>query len=84
MKASSKICGLSWLVTMQNFTKQKAIERVKVLKALIELNKVSKILDSFIPAFKDKTIDKGDGRVWLHGNFNLGSVKSGRMSSNNP
>ena len=68
---------------MDKLDKSKAIERAKVLKALIELNKVSKILDSFLPVFKEKTIPKED-RVWLHGNFNLGSVKSGRMSSNSP
>jgi DNA polymerase I len=69
---------------MKTHSKNEAIQIAKVLKALIELNKVSKILDSFIPAFLNKTIHKDDGRAYLHGNFNLGSVKSGRMSSNNP
>jgi DNA polymerase-1 len=65
-------------------TKEEAIQQAKVLKALIELTKVGKILDSFIPAFKNKTIDKKDGRTYLHGSFNLGGTVSGRLSSSKP
>lgn len=64
-------------------TREEAIQRAKVLKSLIELNKVSKILDSFLPVFLDKTIDKGNAH-WLHGNFNLGGTVSGRLSSSGP
>ncbi len=60
-----------------------AIEKAKVLKALIELNKISKIIDTFIPIFKNKTIPKQD-KVYLHGSFNLGGTISGRLSSSNP
>jgi DNA polymerase-1 len=63
--------------------KSLAIEKAKILKALIELNKISKIIDTFIPIFKNKTIAKQD-KVWLHGNFNLGGTISGRLSSSNP
>jgi DNA polymerase-1 len=63
--------------------KQLAIETAKVLKALIELNKISKIIDTFIPIFKDRTIPKQD-KVYLHGNFNLNGTISGRMSSSGP
>jgi DNA polymerase-1 len=63
--------------------KTEGIQKAKILKALLELNKVSKILDSFLPVFLDKTIPKND-RVWLHGAFNLGGTVSGRLSSNNP
>lgn len=63
--------------------KQLAIETAKVLKTLIELNKVSKILDSFIPAFQKATV-KENGSTYLHGSFNLNGTVSGRMSSNNP
>lgn len=63
--------------------KEKGIQIAKILKALIELNKVAKILDSFLPVFLNKTIPKKD-RIWLHGSFNLGSVVSGRLSSNGP
>ena len=68
---------------MEN-SREEVIKKAKILKALIELNKVGKILDSFIPVFLDKTIKKSDGSYYLHGSYNLGSVKSGRMSSNNP
>ncbi len=60
--------------------KQLAIETAKVLKALIELNKISTIIDTFIPIFQNKTIPKQD-KVYLHGNFNLGGTVSGRLSS---
>lgn len=54
-----------------------------VLEALIRYSKVAKILSAFIPAF-EKAIDKEDGRVWLHGSFNLGGTVSGRLSSSKP
>ena len=56
---------------------------IAVLKALITHTTANKILTSFIPAF-EAAIDKGDGVVWLHGSFNLGGTKSGRLSSSNP
>jgi DNA polymerase-1 len=64
-------------------TKEEAVEKAKILKAFIELNKVSKILDSFIPNFLNKTIPKKD-RVYLYGGFNLGGTVSGRLSSSKP
>lgn len=54
-----------------------------VIQALIDYGKVTKILSAFIPAF-EAAMDKGDGRVWLHGNFNLGGTVSGRLSSSKP
>ena len=54
-----------------------------VVEALIEFSSATKILGTFIPAF-EKAIHKGDGVVWLHGNFNLGGTVSGRLSSSNP
>ena len=53
------------------------------LKTLIELSKVNKILESFIPSFEDAWI-KADGYAYLHGSFNLGGTKSGRLSSSGP
>lgn len=53
------------------------------LKTLIELSKVNKILESFIPSFEDAWI-KDDGYAYLHGSFNLGGTKSGRLSSSGP
>lgn len=54
-----------------------------VLTALCEYSEATKILSTFIPAF-ETAIDKGDGAIWLHGNFNLGGTKSGRLSSSSP
>lgn len=55
---------------------------VQLLTALIGLNKVDKILTTFIPAFlKAKPRDNWH---YLHGNFNMGGTLSGRMSSSNP
>jgi len=53
------------------------------LQKLIELSKVSKVLDAFIPTMQDAWI-KADGYAYLHGSFNLGGTKSGRLSSNGP
>lgn len=61
--------------------RETAIEQAKILKALIYLNEAAIIADTFVTAFKHKTIDKGDGTKYLHGNFNLGGTVSGRLSS---
>lgn len=55
----------------------------EIINALRDYSKVTKILTAFIPAF-EKALDKGDGRVWLHGSFNLGGTVSGRLSSSKP
>lgn len=55
----------------------------ELLAALIGYGKVTKILNTFIPAFEEG-IEKEDGCVYLHGNFNLGGTVSGRLSSNSP
>ena len=73
--------GADTLEKLMNRTKD--THYLEILEALIGLSKVSKILNSFIPAF-EKAIDKGDGAVWLHGNFNIGGTVSGRLSSNSP
>lgn len=56
---------------------------IGVLNALQGWAEAAKILSTFISAF-ERAIDKGDGVVWLHGNFNLGGTKSGRLSSSDP
>jgi len=53
------------------------------LQAMVEYIGVTKILSAFIPAF-EKALDKGDGKVWLHGGYNLGGTVSGRLSSSKP
>jgi len=62
----------------------KCSEDADLLKALIDLGEVSKILDTFIKAFKENSILKEDGVYYLHGNFNLGGTVSGRLSSSGP
>lgn len=55
----------------------------EIIEALIGYSGVDKILTAFIPNF-EKALDKGDGKVWLHGGFNLGGTVSGRLSSSKP
>lgn len=69
--------------TLEKLTMRTADPRkIEVLSALIGLNKVEKILTTFIPAF-EKAFPKADSH-YLHGNFNLGGTLSGRLSSSNP
>ena len=56
---------------------------IELLTSISELTAVSKILNTFIPAFKNNSIVK-EGWNYLHGNFNLGGTKSGRLSSSDP
>jgi DNA polymerase-1 len=55
----------------------------RILRHIIELHEVSKILNTFIPAFKNNSIPK-NGWHYLHGGYNLGGTKSGRLSSSEP
>jgi len=66
---------------MTEVTRQEAIAQAKVLKALMAVAEVSIILNTFVKAFLTRTVLKGDGRYYLHGNFNLGGTVSGRLSS---
>lgn len=56
---------------------------IPLIEHIIEWAEVSKILTTFIPALKNNTIEK-DGWHYLHGGFNLGGTKSGRLSSSKP
>ena len=56
----------------------------KILEALIGFFEVDKILGTFIKAFEENSVQKGDGWWYLHGNFNLGGTVSGRLSSSGP
>lgn len=56
---------------------------IDLIEHIIELSDVNKILTTFIPAFKNSSIEK-DGWSYLHGGFNLGGTKSGRLSSSKP
>jgi DNA polymerase-1 len=57
---------------------------INLINDIIELGKASKIVDTFVPAFENKSITKKDGRAYLHGSFNLGGTVSGRLSSSKP
>jgi DNA polymerase-1 len=58
-------------------------EKTQLLKAIMDLHEVSTILSTFIPAFKEKSLQK-KGWTYLLGNFNLGGTVSGRLSSSKP
>lgn len=58
-----------------------AVAYARVLKAVIGVAEVSKILSSFVAPFLNRTVNKGDGCIYIHGNFNLGGTVSGRLSS---
>ena len=73
--------GADTIEKLINHTTEPAYK--EILNALIGYGKVTKILSTFIPAF-ERAILKGDGTVWLHGNFNLGGTVSGRLSSSAP
>lgn len=73
--------GASTLEKLINHTDNK--EYKEFLEALIGYSKVSKILNTFLPAFKEGLL-KGDNSRYLHGSFNLGGTVTGRLSSSNP
>ena len=54
-----------------------------LLEHIIELHDVNKILNTFIPAFKEHSIGE-EAWHFLQGCFNLGGTKSGRLSSSDP
>lgn len=69
--------------------KQEAKEVLELLENIKSLTEVNKIITTFIPAFRTKCLIHSSNphtkdSVCLHGSFNLGSVKSGRLSSSNP
>lgn len=76
-KKKQPATGHKTLTKLKNHTQDAGL--IAALDALVELGKVSKILAAFIPAFKSAWI-KADGCHYLHGNFKLGAVVSGRLS----
>lgn len=54
-----------------------------LIENILGLNKVSKILNTFIPAFKKAQLGK-DGIYYLFGSFKLGGTVSARLSGSNP
>jgi len=71
------------LEKVQHSKKYQGKGYVELIQHIIELHDVSKILNTFIPAFKENNIAK-ESWNYLHGGFNLGGTKSGRLSSSNP
>lgn len=76
-KTKAPAVGAKTIKKLIHHTKDPAC--IAMLDSLISLSEVSKILDTFIAAFKRAT-PKADGRSYLHGNFNLGGTVSGRLS----
>lgn len=58
-------------------------DKLDLLQALIGFFKVDKIMSTFIPAFENGIL-KADGMRYLHGSFNIGGTRSGRLSSSDP
>lgn len=61
----------------------KTPEAKDIIQNLLDLADVSKVLSTFIPAFENGIL-KADGMRYLHGSFNIGGTKSGRLSSSDP
>lgn len=87
-----KLPVLGYTKTKQPSTAGATLEKLRahvdekgavLLKCLGALGDVAKILSSFIPTFKNAFV-KGNGRAYLHGNFNLGGTVSGRLSASDP
>lgn len=74
-KAGQPSTGGKSLKALKSFTDS------PVLDYLIEYKRISKILTSFIPAFKNAYRSPKDGITRLYGNFSLGGTVSGRLSS---
>ena len=69
---------------LKGLSKRASKEHKPVLRALIALNEIRIIVNTFISAFIEKSMEKNDGRIYLHGSFNLGGTVSGRLSSSKP
>lgn len=74
--------GAETLEKLINHTTNPA--QVEIIQALIGNGQISKILNTFIPAFEAAIAKSATGIVWLHGSFNLGGTVSGRLSSSDP
>jgi DNA polymerase-1 len=74
-------CGAKTLAKLINHTSNPDYKQF--IAWLIELKQISKIQDTFIPAFKDAHKHE-EGNYTLHGFFNIGGTVSGRLSSSEP
>jgi DNA polymerase-1 len=80
-KTKQPATGAKTVVKLLNHTDNQ--EYIRTLEAVMAWSQAEKVLSTFITAF-ERAIDKGDGIVYLHGSFNLGGTKSGRLSSSDP
>ena len=58
-------------------------DRYSLLMSIVNWQKIVKITNTFLKAFKQAPADK-TGQHWLCGKFNLGGTVSGRLSSSEP
>ena len=82
-KTGQPATGADVLEKLKNHAKNTSIEQL--FDDLIGFTSAEKILSTFISAF-EKAIKHhpDDPRVYLHGSFNLGGTRSGRLSSSDP
>lgn len=69
--------------SIQELMLEADVEAKPLLNSLLQYSEVSKLLNTFIPALENAVCAE-DGNTYLYGNFNLGSVVSGRLSSSSP
>ena len=58
-------------------------EAKELIQTIIEYSELCTVINTFMKAFAEGML-KADGRRYLHGNFNIAKVKSGRLSSSEP
>ena len=72
------------LKKLKTYTKSKKLTReYTLINHLLNLHEADKLLNTFIPAFKNKSSIKARW-LYLQGSFNLGGTISGRLSSSEP
>jgi len=74
---------LNELLEREKKAKKGNMQIISLIENLLAYSEVDILLTTFIPAFKNKSVEK-DGWRYLLGNFNLGGTKSGRLSSSDP
>lgn len=82
-KAKEPAVGAKTLDKLLNHAQDQ--DTISLMETLIKHAKAAKVLSSFIPAFERSIKHAPDDIIhWLHGSFNLGGTKSGRLSSSDP
>lgn len=61
------------------------VEHADLLESLLDTSSILILLDNFVSNFIKYSVNHGETDGWrLHGSFNLGGTKSGRLSSSEP